>query len=502
MDIRESRTIEKAEMITDQVFRFGRAYHNTARIVEWNPDSSIGKNPHVLITGNSGSGKSTMLREVIRYLDHRDKIIFVVDLHGDLQVPGVPENYIEITARNPKYGINPFEFYPCPRNGGVGVQRENIVQLFKKSFVTSMGPMQEKVLKQLLTDTYAKVGISDKDVSTWDKPLPTMEDMKELVDTILETINTGFQFEFVKRFHYAGKQIEKLKKKIAFHQQELIEIQETGEEKPTDKIQERIGSFEDEIAELVEELDAKWEAYKQYRLFGKTTERAGEDAPSMDLQFYSQKDALRALETLSVYITALYETKVFHASIPPVVAGVNRFDISGLEHSVQVFFTDVLLQKVFRAKKLKGEYDKYPSRPRGTKTDTYVVIDESKLILPTGKDKESPFQAMNRIASESRKYGLGLVLASQKPTHYPQELLTNIDLKVVLTTAPNDIPQAKKLLGIQDDNLFKQAERFGVAMISSAAKDFESVCLPWVDVRGWQKTVSLPAAANKIKAAI
>ncbi|EKD41015.1 MAG: AAA ATPase [uncultured bacterium] len=500
-DIQASRTIEKADMIAGQVFRFGRAYHNTSRIVEWNPDASVGKNPHVLITGNSGSGKTTLLREVIRYLDHKAKILFVVDLHGDLGVPGVKENYIEITARNPKYGINPFEFYQCPKNGGVGVQRENIVQILKKSFITSMGPMQEKVLKQLITDTYAKVGILDNDVATWDNPLPTIKDMKELMDTIFETINTGFQFEFVKRFQHAGKQIEKLKKKIFFYQKDLDKTEEGNEEKPTDKVREKIGSLEDEIAELVKELDAKWAAYKQYRLFGQAGEGEGDESP-IDLQFYSQKDALRALETLSVYITALYETKVFHASVPPVAAGVNRFDISGLEHNVQVFFTDVLLQKVFRAKKLKGEYIKYPSRPRGAKTDTYVVIDESKLILPTGKDKECPFQAMNRIAAESRKYGLGLVLASQKPNHYPHELLTNIDLKVVLTTAPNDVPQAKKLLGIQDENLFKHAERFGVAMISAAAKNFESVCLPWVDVQGWQKTVTLPAAANEIKAAI
>lgn len=361
-NIRASRTIGKEEMIAGQVFRFGRSYHNMARIVEWNPDASIGKNPHVLITGNSGSGKTTMLREMIRYLADRGKILFVVDLHGDLHVPGIEENYIEITARNPTYGINPFEFYPCPKNGGVGVQRENIVQIFKKSFVTSMGPMQEKVLKQLLTDTYAKVGISDKDVSTWNNPLPTMEDMKELVDTILETINTGFQFEFVKRFQQAGKQIGKLRKKIDFHTQEVIEIKETDEEKSTDKIQGKIEDLEAEIKALVEELDMKWEAYKQYRLFGKIETEKEETAP-VNLQFYGQRDALRSLETLSVYITALYETKVFHTSIPPVIAGVNRFDISGLDHGVQAFFTDVLLQKVFRAKKLKGEYDKYQFRP-------------------------------------------------------------------------------------------------------------------------------------------
>lgn len=106
-------------------------------------------------------------------------------------------------------------------------------------------------------------------------------------------------------------------------------------------------------------------------------------------------------------------------------------------------------------------------------------MDESKLVLPQGKEKENPYQSFNRIASESRKYGLGLVLASQKPTHYPQELLTNIDLKVVLTTAGLDKKPAMRLLGIKDSSLFTYPDKFGVALISMGAEDFEPVSLPW-----------------------
>ncbi len=473
-----ARSVTVEEMSNGEGLKFGKGYLCLSRLIEWNPDSWQTKNPHALITGTSGAGKTTLLREVIRYLANRNKFVFVVDLHGDLQVPGLPENYIEITARNSKYGINPFEFEKCPKNGGINVQADTIIQLFKKTFMPNLGSLQAKVLKKIVVDTYEKAGIFDNDVKTWDRPLPTMEDMKTLVDAILARVSTGLHYDFIAKFERCSKKItnSEYKKEILKRYSALL-----GENESVPQLDGKIDEETDQIDKDIPKLDEMWKEFRNAKIFSQPLGDIFGDDLNVDLEFYSRKDVVSVVDTLAIYITTLFESKVFSATPPPLSGkgSLHRFDISGLDHNIQLFFCDVLLAKVFRAKKMRGEYSNNPDKSRGERTDTYVVIDESKLVMPQGKEKENPYQSINRIASESRKYGLGLVLASQKPTHYPEELLTNIDLKVVLTTAGLDKKPAMRLLGIKDQTLFTYTDKFGVAIISMGSGDFEPVSLPW-----------------------
>lgn len=479
VDTRNSaRSVSVEEMSSGQSLKFGKGYLNLARLCEWDPDSYVSKNPHALITGTSGAGKTTLLREVIRYLANRNKYVFVIDLHGDLKVPGIRENYIEITARNSKYGINPFEFEKCPKNGGINVQADTIIQLFKKTFMPNLGSLQAKVLKKIIVDTYQSVGIFDEDISTWDKPLPTMETMKNLVDAILARVSTGLHYDFIVQFERCSRKItnSEYKKDILKRYCALVDENES--------VPQLDGKLEDITAQIdkdIKRLDEMWKEFRNAKIFSQPLSDIFGDDLNVDLEFYSRKDVASVVDTLFVYISTLYESKVFSATPPPLSGNgtLHRFDISGLDHNIQLFFCDVLLSKVFRAKKMRGEYSNCPDKSRGERTDTYVVIDESKLVLPQGKEKENPYQSINRIASESRKYGLGLVLASQKPNHYPEELLTNIDLKVVLTTSGLDKKPAMRLLGIKDASLFTYTDIFGVAIVSMGAGDFEPVSLPW-----------------------
>ncbi len=473
-----ARSVPIEEMASGPSLKFGKGYTNVSRLVEWDPDSWVSKNPHALITGTSGAGKTTLLREVIRYLANKQKYVFVVDLHGDLNVPGLAENYIEITARNSKYGINPFEFEKCPKNGGIYVQADTIIQLFKKTFMPNLGSLQAKVLKKIIIDTYQSVGIFDEDISTWGRPLLTMENMKNLVDAILARVSTGLHYDFIAKFERCSQKISnsECKKEILKRYCALIEENES-----VPKLDEKLEAVAAQIDKDIEKLDEMWTEFRNAKLFSQPLSEVFGDDLAVDLDFYSRKDVVSVVDTLAIYVTTLYESKVFTNSLPPITGNgtLHRFDISGLDHSIQLFFCDVLLAKVFRAKRMRGEYSNYHDKSRGNRTDTYVVIDESKLVLPQGKEKENPYQSFNRIASESRKYGLGLVLASQKPTHYPEELLTNIDLKIVLTTAGLDKKPAMRLLGIKDSSLFTYTDKFGVAIISMGADDFEPVSLPW-----------------------
>ena len=341
----------------------------------------------------------------------------------------------------------------------------------------NLGSLQAKVLKKIVIDTYEKVGIFDNDIKTWDRPLPTMENMKTLVDAILARVSTGLHYDFIAKFERCSKNNRIWYKKEILKRYSLLLSENESVPQLDGKIDDEINQIDKDIAKL----DEMWKEFRNAKIFSQPLGDVFGDDLNVDLEFYSRKDVVSVVDTLAIYITTLYESKVFSATPPPLSGkgSLHRFDISGLDHNIQLFFCDVLLAKVFRAKKIRGEYSNNPDKSRGERTDTYVVIDEFKLVMPQGKEKENPYQSINRIASESRKYGLGLVLASQKPTHYPEELLTNIDLKVVLTTAGLDKKPAMRLLGIKDQTLFTYTDKFGVAIISMGSGDFEPVSLPW-----------------------
>ena len=64
-------------------------------------------NPHLLITGQSGGNKTTLLKDIINYLGNkRNKIVFVLDIHNGMDVEN--ENYIKYSAKIQNVGINPF----------------------------------------------------------------------------------------------------------------------------------------------------------------------------------------------------------------------------------------------------------------------------------------------------------------------------------------------------------------------------------------------------------
>jgi DNA helicase HerA-like ATPase len=76
---------------------------------------------------------------------------------------------------------------------------------------------------------------------------------------------------------------------------------------------------------------------------------------------------------------------------------------------------------------------------------TYLFIDEAKEM---SKDEGS---ACDRIIADGRKYGLGLVLASQSERHLSKDVIANSASKIVL---PVDQTEVKKVA-----NKFRFAER-------------------------------------------
>ncbi|WP_419618425.1 ATP-binding protein [Thiolapillus sp.] len=446
---------------------FGSAARPKRKML-WNPDEL--NNGHVLVWGGSGAGKSVFLRDIIGYLRDRKKHVHVLDLHGDLHVEG--ENSMQFGTWDAPYGVNPFEFLR-QYNAGPEQQTHEIVEMFRKTYMRSMGPLQEAVLRRLILDTYKLKGIMPRDMNTWgDKPgenLPVMEDMLYLIHNILEHgEGVDEEVEVGKQVMKLGEKLGKLNKEyLAMLAEQERMVDECANEEALQNKAAQLDKHKRKIDKARLDLQQRIEQYIEERFVLAVPQEPRNDNLAIDYKFYLERQAKSVVVKLRTYVDTLVNQGVFSATPPPVRAGLNRYDLSKMLPKAQIFFCDVLIGKVFRALQMRGEYMKLNDTGRGKRLDTYIVIDEAQKILPDKQaDRDRPNLLINRIMSEARKYGLGLIVVTQSPSNFSHIMLANASQKIGFNTNANDIPAAKRLLGIQQDHLFEHAKRYGVAIVS------------------------------------
>lgn len=116
-------------------------------------------------------------------------------------------------------------------------------------------------------------------------------------------------------------------------------------------------------------------------------------------------------------------------------------DLSRVPDGIRYIVADTLLRKVFRTLTLQGHI------PVNPQDDTerfrlFIIVDEAKIL---SKSKGSPNASdliLNILATEGRKFGIGLILASQMSDHFSDELKASVSARLVMK--PLDMAQAKK----------------------------------------------------------
>ena len=453
----------------------------------WDPDSTQSINPHLLISGSSGSGKTTLIKYLVSKQaqgdnEQKGKHIYIFDLKGDMLIKDDKGekigNYIELTSWGSAYGINPFEFDTgLPRdvlqdvinnkhevtddelsilkNSGPKIQVERLVEIIKKNFLPNMSTQQNGVFSKLFNDTYKAKGIIYNDYKTWLNPLPSFNDTLELINRIENTVNDKDSLNFDKETVDFIKNIH----------EKIYSFQDSLEDEPSKEL----------MTELKSQLDTSFSSYLEFCM--KTYERKESmlnnewlKMKNIDIKKdYLEDDTIKIMMKISSYIKIFQKISVFHDRQLPVKAGLNVINISGLEVSTQKFIVDILLGKIFTACKVRGDYTKRKNKTRGEKCDTIVVIDESKLVVGNARQKNDPYSYLNRIATESRGYGLGLLVASQSAVHFPVDFMKNFDSQILLNTTIADLEVTKKSFSVPAELLTFTQKQYGNALIKVKA---------------------------------
>lgn len=140
-----------------------------------------------------------------------------------------------------------------------------------------------------------------------------------------------------------------------------------------------------------------------------------------------KSDGLRA------YLRGMSDYKLFSGNQKISVEsflepGISHINLNSLPENLRNLFADLLLRKLYYSLQSLGNISEGDISDKD-KFRIFVIVDEAKLLV---SDKQGSKAVLNKYATELRKSGLGLILASQLIGHFNEEILANMSAKIFM----------------------------------------------------------------------
>lgn len=212
---------------------------------------------------------------------------------------------------------------------------------------------------------------------------------------------------------------------------------------PDERAQNQSGILFEAISKLKEERD-------NYTIDDIIYE-VGQDKSKIKWNVINMLESLNETGILSDNATSIHElVKEGHASI---------IDMKGVNPDLQQMIVAKLCTELFEERKLNNV------------PPCMLVIEEAHNYCPEkGFDKTVSTDILRTIASEGRKFGLGLMVVSQRPARVDKNILSQCNTQIIMkVTNPNDLKAISKGLENMSSNVEEDIKRLapGVAMIVS-----------------------------------
>jgi hypothetical protein len=360
---------------------------------------------HICLSGKSGSGKTFTIKKILNLLQEaalkengKSLRIHVIDVHGDIDIEGASSvKFSESTD----FGFNPLIINKNPDFGGVRKRIQSFISSLNRTGF-KLGANQEATLRNLLVDLYAANGIYEKDPNSWDirktgRKNPTIEDLDRFTNAKMKSMFLGTSGSGNNSCISSLEKVNRLQNKL-FR-----------------KIKNSSKSNKEELEKIEDELDkVKQECIEQF------TNYVNNITTGHELDDLLKYDSFDVMKSLSNKISNLNSIGIFKNKSPPFDANKNiwRYDIKSLEADEKALFVSFLCEQLFLRAVQRGEQDDVVE---------IIVLDEAHLFV-----NDDPKNPINVIAKEARKFGLALLAASQSPTHFSDDFLSNVSTKIIL----------------------------------------------------------------------
>lgn len=386
-------------------------------------DISRAVNPHSCLVGMSGAGKTHVIRRMATSFCSAGMTVFMIDGQGDLE--GIPDSVdIPFRYQGAHGSVNPLRVDPDPEGGGVILAIRQTLHVLKM-FYPALGARQEADFRKLILLAYSRNNILPDNPATWTNPPPTLETLHRLAHEVHLLLQTGSQEDVLEK-------IQRTRSLVLAAREKKDEATERAEK---EKLQTA-------IVALVEE--------------------------GMNNDLNKERWNLKRLEAIEHILDGIVSTGLFSGddlTLRP--RRINRFDLSKLHPLDQQVMIYLLLERVFEwSKRSCAELN--PKVPR-----LMLILDEGKHAAARMDDLLSP---LNLIATEGRKFGLGLVLGVQSLSHLTEDLLDNFAMQLVLKLTHNACDKAARLFKVQE-TVLSRMEAKRDALFSMNGSRFQSIRL-------------------------
>lgn len=387
-------------------------------------DTSIAPNFHCLLLGNSGTGKTFTLQNLLLQLAANDVTSLVIDTQGDFHPSAFPFNLDEDFISR-KFKVHEFNYV----DGNCGVNPLQIINTGTSSdfrfglynaiysislFNRSLGSQQEALLEELIRETYFKAGILEANPETWTNESPSMEDLLDIIADRLRSASSGLPTSIYEA-------INKERKKYLAQALKCDEVDVTEEQKL--KLQQARDNLTTSFDKL---LDQRFAA--------------------QDIGDHIVSDNVDRLSSIYNTVKQIVDTKLFeHKPFRLKGKAINVLDITKVHPKELPGLVNMLLYKTFQTAMLTGKGNLNPKRP-----NMVLCFDEGKIFQ---ESKNNPMSPLNRISSEGRKYGLGALFGIQTPQQISQEILNCMGTTFVLPVAEPVVKKTAADYGLRMDDL-------------------------------------------------
>ncbi|MCH8907851.1 MAG: ATP-binding protein [Candidatus Heimdallarchaeota archaeon] len=174
--------------------------------------------------------------------------------------------------------------------------------------------------------------------------------------------------------------------------------------------------------------------------------------PESVFELEENNEYKRYYELINTSTRLAIENRLAHILEHPAFSGKTNIELDSLieqPHRIllkplntidmQFLAADTIMRQIFSTLVSKGHID--PDAKHG-KFRMFIIIDEVKILTGYRGTLNDPYHILNRFATEARKFGLGLILASQVLGHFGRDIRSNAATKLILKTMDQD--EAKK----------------------------------------------------------
>ena len=368
-------------------------------------DTNMLINAHMLIAGMSGTGKSHQIVNFLNAASSQGVECDVFDVHEELHTVqnSAAVKFSEATMA----GYNPLVLNTDQHSGGVRKQISWVVDMVNRTSVR-LGPRQESALRNLLGEVYRMRGCYVDNPASWVK--------REMTERQFDELTRDRSYDEMRNYYPILRDV------ISYTERQL-KIMRTGSDLRSVNALERVeksaiklsslntkyhkSASDEEVDKLKGQMDGEKEkAIEAYVEFIRSIDTGRE---MVDIhRFTNQETLVSVLERLQ----QLQDGGIF-CSNPPDFRGasVRVYQIRSLSDDERRLLFYVRAQQILRECMDAGQ---------SATVRRILLVDEGHLYY--SEDSDNP---MNRIAKEGRKFGLGLVIGSQSPTHFSEDFITN-----------------------------------------------------------------------------